>query len=113
MWPKLFTKRGQTCHDGSCEVTITATTEVDTRVHLISMTTQIEEFEARLNRHGETDGCRHQKVDFHIHMPGSSDYEYGGDDALDLMARQITDSGLALATIVKHQEFPTKEQLSA
>ena len=51
------------------------------------------------------------RTDFHIHLPGSDDYEYKGEDRLELMAKALDEGDFRLAVILKHQEFPSHEEL--
>ncbi len=76
------------------------------------MKTHITNFVRDLDRYCVTSGSHFAKADFHIHLPGSSDYEFRGEDAYEEMGRAITAADLRVATIVKHQEFPTIQELS-
>lgn len=56
-------------------------------------------------------GSKWVKVDFHVHCPGCSDYEYAGEDSYDQLAKTLTDLEYGFAIVLKHQEFPTKEEI--
>ncbi len=73
----------------------------------------IEEFKSKLALKSGNAGGNFVKADFHVHYPGVGDYEYKGADALDQMARALTEEDFQIAVVLKHQEFPTKEELSA
>ncbi|MGE3959895.1 MAG: AAA family ATPase [Vicinamibacterales bacterium] len=45
-------------------------------------------------------------------MPGSSDYEYKGDDAKKQLGDALRAAGLSFAVVLKHQEFPAKQELA-
>ena len=72
----------------------------------------IEAFISNLRTHGVGPGARWHKADFHIHAPASSDYEYGGTDASEQLGRALRDAGHSFAVILKHQEFPTRQELA-
>lgn len=57
-------------------------------------------------------GAAWHKIDCHVHCPSSIDYEYSGADADELLGRALTDQGYSLAVILKHQEFPTRDELA-
>ena len=75
------------------------------------MPTQIQDFKRVLERNSKSSGGQFRKADFHVHLPGSSDYEYKGEDAFEQMGRAISELRLSVANVVKHQEFPTKSEL--
>lgn len=53
------------------------------------------------------------RADFHIHEPGSSDYEYRQGDASAKLGQAIDQGGYRFAVILKHQEFPTRAELES
>jgi DNA repair ATPase RecN len=57
-------------------------------------------------------GSKWVKTDFHIHCPGSSDYEYSGADSYHQLAKTLTDLEYGFAVVLKHQEFPAKEEIA-
>lgn len=73
----------------------------------------IEEFKRKLKACAGPAGGTFQKVDFHVHLPGSGDYEYKASDALEQMAGVLTREEIRIAVILKHQEFPTKAELDS
>jgi len=48
-------------------------------------------FEKNLFNKVNSTGGVFRKADFHIHMPGSSDYEYKGIDDMEMLSKTITD----------------------
>ena len=70
------------------------------------MPTQIQNFKRLLEKNSGSSGGQFCKADFHVHLPGSSDYEYRNEDAFEKMGQAITNLGLRVANVVKHQEFP-------
>ena len=73
----------------------------------------INAFHKQLSASQISVGASWQKADFHIHEPGSSDYEYKGTDAASELGRAIKEGGYRFAVILKHQEFPTRDELTA
>src|SRR5690349_15274892 len=73
----------------------------------------IEAFVSTLRKKGVGPGARWHKADFHVHAPASSDYEYGGADAPEQLGRALREAEHSFAVILKHQEFPTREELAA
>jgi hypothetical protein len=73
----------------------------------------IDDFSVRLRNKGAGIGAEWMKADFHIHEPGSSDYEYKKGDAVAQLGCAISDAGYRFAIILKHQEFPSREELRA
>lgn len=72
----------------------------------------IAEFRKELDKaHGP--GGQWRKADFHIHLPGSSDYQYKGGDATKLLADAINSTRREYAVILKHQEMPSRQELEA
>lgn len=72
----------------------------------------IAEFKKQLAKSAVNRGANWLKADFHVHAPGSSDYEYRGDDAFALLGAAIDQKECRFAIILKHQEFPTHEELT-
>lgn len=56
-------------------------------------------------------GARWKKADFHVHMPGSSDYEYRAADAFEHLGQALTSTECDFAVVLKHQEFPSREEI--
>lgn len=73
----------------------------------------VAEFTKQLKKRGVGPGAAWRKADLHIHLPGSSDYEYRGHDASTMLGKAITDEDLAFAVILKHESFPTRDELAA
>lgn len=73
----------------------------------------ISDFRQNLSRSKMSSGAAWLRADFHVHTPGSSDYEYRGQDAVQKLGEAIRDGGYKFAVILKHQEFPTREELNA
>jgi hypothetical protein len=73
----------------------------------------VAEFHTQLSKRGTGAGATWQRADFHIHAPSSSDYEYKQSDAASELARAIRDKDYRFAVILKHQEFPTRDELKA
>lgn len=71
------------------------------------------EFEQQLKRLSKTNGGNFQKVDFHIHSPGSADYEYKGPDAIELLGEVLRVNDYGFAVIVEHQRMLGQNILSA
>jgi len=71
----------------------------------------VEEFERNLSKKCDNIGGVFKKADFHIHMPGSSDYEYKGEDAMELLAKAIRDKEYAFAIVLEHEQFPTVQKI--
>jgi DNA repair ATPase RecN len=71
----------------------------------------IQEFKKQLSRRAGKDGGTFYRADFHVHLPGSSDCEYKAADAFEQLAKALTDGRYGTAVILKHQEFPTKDEL--
>jgi DNA repair ATPase RecN len=73
----------------------------------------IAEFRKALGASPISSGASWLKADFHIHEPGSSDYEYKGADAASLLGAAISKNEYRFAVVLKHQEFPNREELRA
>jgi hypothetical protein len=73
----------------------------------------IVEFRKQLAHSPIGKGAAWLYADFHIHEPGSSDYEYKEADAAFQLGRAIDEGGCRFAVILKHQEFPTKTELAS
>jgi DNA repair ATPase RecN len=71
------------------------------------------EFLKKLNESTLGPGAGWMKVDFHIHLPTSTDYEYRNLDAMEMLGQELTRGQYRIAVILKHEEFPTKEELSS
>jgi DNA repair ATPase RecN len=56
-------------------------------------------------------GAHWRKADFHIHVPGSSDYEYRAVDAFERLGQALSSTGCDFAVVLKHQEFPSREEI--
>ena len=72
----------------------------------------IEEFVRGLKDHAVGPGASWLKADFHVHAPNSSDYEYRGADATEQLGRALKAADYSFAVILKHQEFPSREELA-
>jgi len=72
----------------------------------------VERFSAALAK-AVGPGATWHKVDFHVHMPGSADYEYREPDAIENLGRTLSDNQYSIAVVVKHQEFPSPSELAA
>lgn len=70
----------------------------------------IAEFRKHLKK-GTGAGAAWLKADFHIHTPGSSDYEYKKEDAEQKLGETLRNGEYRFAVILKHQEFPTRDEL--
>ncbi len=66
----------------------------------------ISEFEKVLYKKVSNNGGVFKKADFHVHMPGSSDYEYKGADAMTQLAKTINENNYAFAIVLEHERFP-------
>jgi energy-coupling factor transporter ATP-binding protein EcfA2 len=71
----------------------------------------IDEFEIELTKSGLGPGARWRKADFHVHLPGSSDYKYREPDAMQRLGQVLRVGNYSFAVVVKHEEFPTPEEL--
>ncbi len=72
----------------------------------------VSEFEQQLNLHAPTNGGNFLKADFHIHAPGSTDYEHKGRDALERLGEIIRLEDYAFAVILEHQRMPDRGVLN-
>lgn len=70
------------------------------------------EFEQQLRKSQKSDGGTFVKVDFHVHMPRSSDYEYGGADAVELLGKVLRENSYRFAIILAHGEMPNSDVLT-
>lgn len=70
-----------------------------------------QDFKKALDSAVDTCGSYWAKADFHLHCPGSSDYEYKNTDAREKFASELSTRGYGFAVVLKHQEFPTKREL--
>lgn len=73
----------------------------------------IEHFAHELTKHSLGPGAAWIKADFHVHAPSSSDYEYSSADATTRLGRALDDGRYGFAVVVKHEEFPTRDELKA
>jgi DNA repair ATPase RecN len=64
-----------------------------------------------LQKRGVGPGARWHKADFHVHLPGSSDYRYSGADAIEKLGRALDQARYGFAVVVKHNDFPTRKDL--
>ena len=62
----------------------------------------IPEFRRQLKSSGIGTGAGWLRADFHIHEPGSSDYEYKQEDAASKLGHAIDQGGYRFAVILKH-----------
>lgn len=73
--------------------------------------TLVPEFRKVLRKNTTTLGARWVKADFHVHCPGSSDYEYRDRDAVERLGKELDTENCRFAVILKHQKFPTRSEL--
>ena len=73
----------------------------------------IEPFRIALRKRGVGPGASWCRADFHVHLPGSSDYSYREPDALQRLGSALEDGRYGIVVILKHQEFPTRKELAA
>ena len=73
----------------------------------------IADFKRQLAKTEFGPGAAWLKADFHIHEPGSSDYEFNEADAALELVRAIRDGGYRFVVVLKHQEFPSRQELDA
>lgn len=71
----------------------------------------IHDFRKQLDKSTISRGAIWAPADFHVHIPGSSDYEYKEADSGQKLGRTMTEKGYRFAVILKHQEFPTRAEL--
>jgi hypothetical protein len=71
----------------------------------------VQQFKSHLAKYGVGPGARWRKADFHVHLPGSSDYEYKDSDAFERLGRALDEAQLNFAVILKHQKVPSREEL--
>jgi len=69
------------------------------------------EFEQQLGESPKTGGT-FLKADFHVHMPGSSDYEYGSADAVERLGGVLRENNYSFAIILAHGEMPNPDVLA-
>ena len=74
---------------------------------------RIEQFKRQLLKDSRGSGAKWLKVDCHVHMPGSDDYEYRGEDAMQKLGEALTTTNRDIAVILKHQEYPRSDELAA
>src|SRR6266496_3371285 len=58
-------------------------------------------------------GAKWHKIDFHVHAPSSTDYEYKGGDAIEKLGKSLSEGHYSMAVVLKHQEFPTPTEIAA
>jgi DNA repair ATPase RecN len=73
----------------------------------------VQAFRNELRKRAIGPGAVWRRADFHVHVPGSSDYEYRNADAVERLGRVLEDGRYAFAVILKHQEFPSREELES
>jgi DNA repair ATPase RecN len=73
----------------------------------------VKAFREQLARRAIGPGSTWLKTDFHVHAPTSSDYEYKESNAAAALGGTLRDKKYSLAVILKHQEFPTREELDS
>ena len=73
----------------------------------------IEEFRRSLLKKGIGPGAQWRKAEFHVHAPASSDYQYREADAVAKLGEALKAEDLAFAVILKHEAFPSREELHA
>ncbi len=71
----------------------------------------IEAFRIELRKRGIGPGARWRRADFHVHLPGSSDYEYREADANARLGTALEEGRYEVAVVVKHQEVPSRAEL--
>ena len=71
----------------------------------------IQEFKKALRKNAKTAGASYQKVDLHVHMPASGDYEYKEPDAFDQLGNVLNTNHYNLAVLLQHENFPAPENL--
>jgi DNA repair ATPase RecN len=74
--------------------------------------TSVADFRKALASKSAMSGSQWLKVDFHVHCPGSSDYEYKGSDRVERLGAELASGRHAAAIIVKHEEFPSRQELA-
>ena len=72
-----------------------------------------EAFARELTKRGIGPGATWKKADFHVHLPSSNDYKYGGADAVAQLGRALDAGRYEFAVVVRHHEFPTRDELAA
>ncbi len=72
----------------------------------------IVEFRKNLITLGHGPGAKWLKADFHVHLPTSHDYQYGGADAFARLGQTLEDARVSFAVVLKHESFATKAELS-
>jgi len=70
------------------------------------------EFEQQLRKSQSTIGGTFLKADFHVHAPGSSDYEYKGADAEECLGEVLRVNDYSFAIILAHGETPNPNVLA-
>src|SRR6266478_1128811 len=72
----------------------------------------VAEFKRALKK-GAGPGAQWRKADFHVHAPASSDYQYLASDSVAKLGAVLQSEDIAFAVILKHEAFPTREELEA
>jgi hypothetical protein len=72
---------------------------------------RIEEFESNLTKRSNGQGGLFKKADFHVHAPGSDDYEYKSPDAIERMGQALAAAEYSYSVIVEHERMPSRELL--
>ena len=57
------------------------------------------EFEQKLRKSEKTSGGSFLKVDFHVHIPKSNDYEYRNADSVELLGKVLRQNSYSFASI--------------
>ena len=70
------------------------------------------EFEQKLWKSEKTSGGSFLKADFHVHIPKSSDYEYGSADAVERLGEVLRENNYSFAIILAHGEMPNSDVLA-
>jgi energy-coupling factor transporter ATP-binding protein EcfA2 len=66
----------------------------------------IAEFKKNLIKNSKSIGGTFKKADFHVHAPGSADYEYREVDAIDRLAEVVNEGRYAYIVLLEHNKFP-------
>jgi len=75
------------------------------------MSTTVPSFIEQLKAANVSAGATYGKADFHVHYPGVDDYEYKAADACAQLSKQLTDLEYRYAVVLRHQQFPSKQEL--
>jgi len=72
----------------------------------------VAEFKWALKK-GTGPGAQWRKAEFHVHAPASSDYQYREADSVAKLGEALKSQELSFAVILKHEAFPSREELTA